>query len=109
MKDMRMLGSMIQKKAHENNDSPESLSALIGCTIEQFSHLTKGLVIPSFEQLSQLASHFKITVDELLDGDKSYYEQNVVCYMGEFDDPANRETILDIIDDYIRLEASVAQ
>ena len=109
MKDMRMLGSMIQKKARENNDSPENLSELIGCTTNQYFNLLKGLVLPSFEQIEKLATYFELTVDELLDGDESYYAQNAVCCMGEFENLGNMEVILDIIDDYIKLESSVAQ
>ncbi len=109
MKDMRVMGNMIEKLSRQNNDSPETLSIILDCEEDQVLSLFRGRIFPSFEQMLQLANHFNVTVDELMDGDESYYEQNVVHCMGQFENPAHREEILDIIDDYLRLKSTVGQ
>ena len=107
MKDMRIFGNMIEKLTLEKNDTSQKLGELLGCPEEQILALYKGLIFPSFEQLDQLATHFEVTIDEILSGDEAYYKQNVVHNMGQFEDSENREKILDIIDDYLSLKSAV--
>lgn len=107
MEDLRLMGSMIQKLATENGDTPNQLSTILGCSQEAIIALYKGRMFLSFAQLEQLAEHFGVTVEALLTGDDAYYTQNVVHCMGKFEDPRNREEILDIIDDYLNLKASI--
>lgn len=107
MKSMRVLGSMIEKMAHEHQCTLADMGQVLDCTIDQVKAMYKGRVFPSFPQLEQLASRFSTTVDVLLAGDEEHYEKNVVHCMGNFDRPENREYILDIIDDYLRLKDAV--
>lgn len=104
MKDLRLLGNMIKKLSQEQHVKLESA---LGWSEDQVAAIFDGRVFPSFHELEKLASIFKVSVPELLHGDESYYEQNVVHCMGSFENPDNREAILDIIDDYIMLQKAV--
>lgn len=107
MKSMRVLGNMIEKLAQENNATPENMGQLLHCTADQVKAMYKGRIFPSFEQLNQLATYFSTTIDALLDGDEQHYKNSVVHCMGAFERPDDRELILDIIDDYLRLKDAV--
>ena len=107
MKDMRILGSMIHKLALEKHVPNEELGLKLGFSEDQVCSLYKGRMYPTFVHLETLAECFGVTVDDVLAGDEAYYEKNVVHNMGEFEKPENREIILDIIDDYLRLREAV--
>lgn len=107
MKNMRVLGNMIEKLALQKQDTLEDMGQVLDCTPNQVKAMYKGRVFPSFAQLNRLADYFGTTVDVLLNGDEEYYENNVVHCMGDFQNPENRENILDIIDDYLRLKEAV--
>ena len=107
MKSMRVLGDMIEKLALESNSTPDDMSRVLHCEPEQVVAMYKGRIFPSFAQMQQLADYFHSTIDALLDGDEEHYQNNVVHCMGKFEHPENREFILDIIDDYLRLQESV--
>lgn len=109
MKSMRILGDMIEKLAGETygEDMRNSLSQVLGCTPDQVSQVCQGRLFLSFPQLNRLAEALHTPVDVLLAGDEEHYRENVVHCMGHFEDEENREEILDIIDDYLRLKSSV--
>lgn len=109
MKNMRVLGDMIGKLAGEayGADAQDRLSQVLGCTPDQVSQVFQGRLFLSFPQLSRLAEVLHTPVDALLAGDEAHYRENVVHCMGQFEREENREEILDIIDDYLRLKSSV--
>jgi transcriptional regulator with XRE-family HTH domain len=107
MKDMRVLGSTIEKQAGLLGYSPGSASVALGCTEEQYLQLLKGRFSPSYRLLRHIAEVLQTTTDELLKGDHDYYKREFVHCMDSFKDPGNREIILDIIDDYLTLQASL--
>lgn len=103
MEDMRILGNMIEKLAAEQHVTSDDLGALLQCTSEQVARLFKGRLFLTFDQLTAVSEHLKVSIDTLLAGDRENYCHTVVHCMGEFSDEANREEILDIIDDYLDL------
>ena len=103
MEDMRILGNMIEKLAAEQHVTADALGALLQCTPEQVARLFKGRLFLTFDQLTALLERLRVSVDTLLAGDRENYRQTVVHCMGEFSDEANREKVLDIIDDYLDL------
>lgn len=110
VKNMRVLGDMIEKLACETyggSAAREELSCVLDCTPDQVSQVCQGRLFLSFPQLSRLAEQLHTTVDALLAGDENHYRENVVHCMGQFEREENREEILDIIDDYLRLKSSV--
>ena len=107
MQDMRVLGLTIQKLAAEHHVSVPELGALIRCDADQVKRLFKGRLFLAFDQLLALADRFQVSVDTLLDGDREYYNKNVVHCMGEFAEEQNREEILNMIDDYLDLLQAV--
>lgn len=109
MKDMRILGNHIQQLAQDESKSEETICSLLNCTALQLQKVYKGLLFPTFEQLESLAEYFVLSVDALLDGNQAHYESTVVHCMGEFDHAENREMILDIIEDYLKLQSVVAE
>lgn len=102
MKEMRVLGSTIKKLADERSMTAEDLGHVVHCAPQRIFQLYKGRLFLSFNQLLAVAEAFHISVDELLEGDKPYYEKNVVHCMGSFSEEA-REQVLDMIDDYLDL------
>lgn len=107
MKKMRILGDMIQKLVQEKEKTSDDISKILGCNIEQVEDIYKGRLFLSFSQLEKLAEYLGVTVDILLKGDIAHYEKTVVHCVGEFKNSENREKILDIIDDYLRLKNMV--
>ena len=103
MKDMRILGNMIEKLAADRKVPAEELAKQIRCTPGQVAQLFKGRLLLAFDQLDALAAYFQVPVDTLLNGDPEHYQKTVVDCMGEFSDEKHREEILDIIDDYLDL------
>lgn len=100
MKDLRLLGSTIRKFSQEKHIHIEDI---LKCSADEAASILDGRVFPEFSSLQQLSDAFGVSVSELLNGDKDYYNKNFVHCMGAFDDPQNREEILDIIDDYLTL------
>lgn len=108
MQQARMLGYRVQKNADSCNVSPLELGKVIGCNELQMKSFFKGRAYISFEQLSLLAKKLKVEVSSLLSGDNEGYNKTVVHCMNDFDNPNNRETILDIIDEYMDILDSVS-
>ena len=109
MKNMRIIGSKIEERVKELGLSSEEASAKLGCELLQYYELTKGLMMPTYELLSHFAKCLSINEDDLLDGNTRYYDENFVHPMGEFTIPEEREKILDIIEDYLKLRTAATQ
>ena len=108
MQQARMLGCRVEKISASCNVSPLDLSKVIGCSEIQIKSFFKGRAYISFDQLSKLADHLKIEISDLFCMNESDYNKAVVHCMNEFDHPDNRETILDIIDEYMDVLDSVS-
>lgn len=104
MKDARILGNYVQKLAAEQNVTISDLSALMHCSEQQVKALFKGRFFASFQQLELLAGTFGVKVSQLIHGDESYYNKTVVDCMEDFQNPQEREFILDIIDDFMDIQ-----
>ena len=109
MENLRVLGSTIQKEVLNQRISLDALGEAIGCTSAQMQSIFKGRLLCSFRQLNTLASILGLPIASLLEGDKQYYEENVVHCMNHFTDSKNREKILDIIYDYLDVCDAVSQ
>ena len=109
MKNMRILGNMIQKLSSEEQVSAAELGEIIHCPAEQVAQLFKGRLLLGLDQLSAVADRFRVSLDELMDGDVNYYRETIVDCMGGFSHDENLEEILDIIDDYLDLRTAVEQ
>jgi transcriptional regulator with XRE-family HTH domain len=109
MQQARMLGYRVQKIANSCNVSPLELSKVIECSETQIKSFFKGRSYISFEQLSLLAKKLNVDISAFLTGDDEGYNSSVVHCMNDFDDPNNREIILDIIDEYMDVLDSVSK
>ena len=109
MKNMRIIGSKLEERANSLGLSAEEASKRLGCTLLQYCELIRGLMMPTHELLSYFAQCLAMPMEELLDGETGYYEESFVHAMGEFTIQEEREKILDIIEDYIRLRAAAGQ
>lgn len=109
MKELRLLGCTLRKLSSDNGINEEKMQEILGCSSDQISAIYDGRVFPSFDDLRKLASLYNVTVEEMLRGDEAYYDAKVVHCMGTFSDTANREIILDIIDDYLTLLDAVEE
>lgn len=101
MQEARMLGNYVEHLAEEKQISVSELSQILSCSDNQVRSFFKGRAFASFEQLALLAKTFGLSVRALLAGDTKTYTASVVDCMNDFDDPSNREYILDIIDSYM--------
>ena len=108
MQQARVLGYRVQAIAKSCNVSPLELSKVIGCTEIQIKSFFKGRSYISFEQLALLASRLNVDVTALLTSADEGYNNSIVHCMNDFDNPNNREIILDIIDDYMDILDSVS-
>lgn len=101
MQSARMFGNYVNFLAKKNHLSHSDLSRALECSDLQLESLLKGRAYASFAQVSKLAELFHTTVEKLLAGDPKQYNTAVVHCMNTFQDPDNREKILDFIDDYV--------
>ena len=108
MQQARMLGYRVKTIAESCNISPLELSKVIGCSESQLNIFFNGRAFLSFDQLTLLANKLKVEVSTLLTGDDLGYNKAIVHCMNDFDDPNNREAILDIIDEYMDILDSVS-
>jgi len=107
MQNARMLGNYIEQLATEKGLSISDLSQTLGCPEHKVQALYKGLAFASFDQMSKLAALLGVTVSQLLSGDAAHYNKTVVCCMNDFDDVNQRETILDLIYNYVDIANAV--
>lgn len=103
MKDLRMLGSMINKLSLDNGLPIDELERVFRCSSEQVQALFEGRLFPSFEELQEFAQRVGTSVAMLLEGDEEYYNKTIVHCMGSFENNENREEVLDIIENYLTL------
>lgn len=101
MQEARMLGNYVEHLAQRKGLSISDLSRILDCTENQVYSFIKGRAYVSFAQISTLATELGATIEELLHGDEKTYNATVVHCMNDFQDNKNRETILDLIDDYV--------
>lgn len=109
MKNLRVLGSTIHKEILDQGIPLDDLGSAIGCTATQMQSIFKGRLLCSFQQINTLADILGLPITQLIEGDKQYYEENVVHCMKHFTDSENRERILDIIYDYLDVCDAVSQ
>jgi len=109
MTETRMLGDYIQELAQKNNCSENELCTMLSCNQNQLALLYKGRAIVSYPQIELLAKRFNVTTENLLSGDEVHYNKTVVHCMNEFQNPKNREEVLDFIDDYMDIFDAINQ
>lgn len=107
MQGARMLGNYISYLANEKGLSISDLSNALGCSNDQVYLLLKGRAYASFSQISNLAALLETPIAKLLSGNEEIYSSTVVHCMNDFQDPKNREDILDLIEDYVDLVDAV--
>lgn len=103
MTQARMMGNYAQHLAEEKGISLSQLSKALECDEITIQRFFKGHILLPFAQISKLAETLSISIEQLLTGDKEQYEATVVHCQVPFNNPDNRETILDIIDDYVAI------
>lgn len=108
MQNARMLGNYVAHLAEEKGLAFSALREALGCDEAGVGLFVKGRSYASFSQISALAKLLGSSVQDLLRGDVEQYNKTVVDCMNDFQDPANRETILDLIDDYIDVVDAVS-
>ncbi len=108
MQQARMIGNFIKSQADRRHMSIADLAEILNCTDHQVMSLLKGRALASFSQLSLLAQRFEISVAEILHGNSETYNETVVHCMNRFQNPENREKILDLIDDYMDIVDAVS-
>lgn len=101
MQRARMLGNYVQQLAEQNDLSIGELGSILGCQEHQIKSFLKGRSFATFAQMSLLAKKLDVSIDDLLQGNEEHYNATVVHCMNQFHDNANREKILDLIDDYM--------
>ena len=106
MQNARMLGFYAKQRSESANYSVSDLSNALDCSEMKVKQFFSGRAFLSFEQLQKLADLLGTTVSDLMAGDSDSYETALVHCMNDFDDIANREMILDLIDDYLDIADS---
>lgn len=101
MRSARMLGNYVEHLMTTQNLTRSKLGEILGCDLRQVDSFLKGRAYASFEQIQALARALGTSVSELLAGDAERYNASVVHCMNDFQDPENRERVLDLIDDYV--------
>ncbi len=95
------MGYTIQQLSTNKGISFVELCDTLNCTESQLKAFLQGRMIISFEQLCKLADLLDASISTLLHGDVEQYNKYMINCIGHFSDNNNRETILDLIDDYM--------
>ena len=103
-----MLGNYIKLLADEKGLSISDLTRILDCDENEMNSLIKGRRFLPFKQIAALSRELGVSVADLFNGNYEHYNATVVHCMNEFDDPKNREIILDIIDDYVDIIDAVS-
>ena len=101
MQQSRMMGYRVRKYAENNHVSIIDLSKAIGCSEFKFKSFLNGRTFLSFKSLSIIAEKLNVDIATILNGTPMGYDEEVVHCMNKFNNPENREKILDIIDEYV--------
>ena len=107
MKEARMLGNYVEHLATQKGLSISDLGSILGCSDNHVCSFIKGRAYASFTQIASLASALGTSIEELLAGDEKKYNSTIVHCMNEFQDTENRESILDLIDNYVDIVDAV--
>ena len=97
MKTARMIGNYAEHRAAVLGISKEAINDVLQFSDQETSAFFKGRLLLTFDQIERLAKAWKISIH----GDEKEYSKSVVHCMNAFDNNANREKILYIIDDYL--------
>ena len=101
MKSARKIGNYAQHRSQEMGISPAEINNILNFSDSETNAFFKGRRMLTYGRLMALSKLLNTTVKDMLEGDEVLYSESVVHCMNEFDDDANREEILDIIDDYM--------
>ena len=104
MEKARKVGNYIEWAVKENGLSSSYIVEEIGVTENQLEQFYKGRLFLSYSQLVKLAGMLNLAVGEVLKGNHPSYEES---FSDKFDNPQNREMILDIIDNYMDIVEAI--
>ena len=107
MKQARMIGNFVEKKAESAGLGISDLSTALNCTEQKTKSFLKGRAVLSFNQILSLSKLLGTSVNDILAGDEATYNSTVVHCMNDFENTDDREMILDIIDEYMDIRDSV--
>ncbi len=96
-----MIGYTAQQLSTNKDISFVELYNTLCCTERQLKAFLRGRALISFEQLCKLAKLFDVSVSEIIHGDTEQYNKYMTDCIGHFSNNDNRETILNLIDDYV--------
>ena len=97
MKQARMIGRYVEYLVKRKGFSNAEFAEYLGCDENQLEKFYKGRLFASYSQLSKIAKICAVSVCDILEGNEEEYNNS---FSDEFDNPENREIILDIIDSY---------
>lgn len=101
MQNARMLGNYVEHLMSTQDLTRSRLGEILGCDSRQVDLFLKGRAYVPFQRIQALAKALGTSVSDLLAGDVEQYNASVVHCMNDFQDPKNRELVLDLIDDYV--------
>ena len=104
MQKARMIGNYIEHKIKENGLDASFVAEYIGITENQLEQFCKGRLFLSYSQLAKIAEMLSVAVNDVLRGNNQLYEDS---FSDKFDNPKNREIILDIIDNYVDIVEAI--
>ncbi len=107
MKEVRIIGNNIKYFSKKMGITEESLSVLLCQSIEDVRMILAGRKIISFPQLEALSIKFHIPVERLMEEKDSVDCTYAIDCMNCFAKETNRESVLDLIYDYLDVLDSV--
>ena len=106
MKSARKIGNYAQHRSQEMGISITEINNILGLSDSEINAFFKGRRMLTYDQLMALSELLSTTIKDMIEGDDVLYSESVVHCMNDFDNDANREKILDIIDDYMDIRDS---
>lgn len=109
MLDYRILGQNISLQMKKAELTEQKLAENLKCSVMDIYKILEGNIILSINEIRKIADIFSVEVDKIITPCvEQDYKQLLNC-MGDYEDPTNKNKILDFIDLYVQLETTVNQ
>ncbi|AKN33781.1 hypothetical protein Ccar_24325 [Clostridium carboxidivorans P7] len=110
MENARVLGNNITLLLNQKGISKEAFAKALGYSCFDVQKLCDARLLTTEEDIKDIADYFNVTTDELFTyrDDNAYTGEGFMHCMGKFNQPENREKILDIFDMYCNIKEALA-
>lgn len=103
----RVIGRNIELVLNQKGVSMCEFAEKLGYSEMDFHKILEGVLMIGGREIKEIATHLGIALEELTRVREEDEYRTLIHCMGNYEDPENKDRILDYIDMYIELEEAV--